>query len=522
MLDVKIMSGEILDGLGGPARRADIGITDDRITDIGDLSTAEATSTIDAKGKYIAPGFIDAHSHSDAYLLIEPSAQSKIHQGITTEIVGNCGASAAPLTGAYKLPSDWRDKTFPAEWSTVAEYRSVFEQVKPAINAAMLIGHNTLRAGVVGYDDRAATREEMERMKTLLEQALEEGGRGLSTGLIYAPGMFAPTEEIIELATVAAGCSGIYSSHMRNEGSELLAAITEAISIGRNTGIRVQISHLKAAGKNNWNKLDEAIALVEEARDEGLTIFADRYPYTAGCTDLDVIFPNWAAEGGADAILVRLADKQQRKRLHKDLLKTRSERDWDCIMISSTEHPDNLEFQGRKLTDVASELNTDPVDAALRLVEKDRLKTQAFFFGLSEENQWHVLGLPWVMLGTDASLRANTGQLSKDYPHPRAFGSFPLFLKASLDGRTVPLPEAIKKMTSLAAQQFDLPDRGSLEIGKVADIVIFNPKHVEATASYARPRELAKGIDEVIVNGIVTIKSGRPTGSYAGRFLAQN
>jgi N-acyl-D-amino-acid deacylase len=519
MLDIKIKGGQILDGTGSPAVSTDVGIFGDRIREIGDLSMASAKTTIDATGKYVTPGFIDAHSHSDTYLLIQLSAQSKLYQGITTEIVGNCGASAAPLFGDAHMPSDWRDKTYPGDWRTVAEYRELIERLTPAVNVAMLIGHNTLRTGIAGYENRPLTQDEMAEMIRRLEQGLDEGARGLSSGLLYAPGMFAPPEELVELAKVAGKHGGIYTSHMRSESKGLLDAIQETIAVGRVAGIRIQISHLKTSGRRNWDLIEKAIALIISAKNEGVDIAADRYPYTSSCTDLDVIFPAWAEEGGSKTVLKRLRDPSDRARLRKDLLKSRTEDYWETIVIGSTNHPDNARFRGVKLTDVAKQLGMEPVDALLHLTETDELRTSAFFFGMSEENMMKILAEPYVMLGTDASLRAPTGPLSRDYPHPRAYGSFPRFLRMALDAKTVPLPDAVRKMTSLPASRFGLTDRGVLAAEKKADIVIFDPATVRDTATYSAPHQLAQGIDRVIVNGVVTLARGNLTGFRAGRFL---
>jgi len=519
MFDIKIVNGSLLDGSGSPAVRADLGITGDRIADIGDLGAAGADVVIDADGLVVTPGFIDVHSHSDTYLLIRPSADSKIWQGITTEVVGNCGASAAPLTGAYRMPSDWRDKEYPSRWNTVAEYRAILEQVKPAPNVVLLVGHTDLRAGIVGYDNRPASSDELKRMSALLDRALEEGGRGLSTGLIYAPAMFAPSDELIALARVASARGGIYSSHMRNEGGRLLAAIDEAVRIGREAGIGVEISHFKTSGRENWHLVDKAIESVRKARASGVDVCADRYPYTSSCTDLDVILPRWAADGGHDAVMARLKDPGIRARLLDEVRQSRPADAWGTIMIGSTAHSDHEAFKGVRLDEVAGRMKMEPADAALRIMEKDELRTSAFFFGMNEDNMRRILAEPYVMIGSDASLRALDGPLSLDYPHPRAYGSFPKFLRMSLDGVTVPLPEAVRKMTSLPASRFGLKDRGMLRKGMKADVTVIDTQDLADTATYARPHSLARGIESVIVNGTLTLHNNRLTGNRAGRFL---
>lgn len=519
MFDLLIRHGDIIDGSGAPSRRSDIGITGSQIEAIGNLEKAESKDVVSAEGMIVCPGFIDTHSHSDAYLLIDPRAVSKVTQGITTEICGNCGSSAAPRLGLARLPSDWEDKPLPGRWETVAEYRALFDRIRPAVNAVLLIGHNTLRAGVMGYVDRQATEAELLEMGRRLEKALAEGGRGLSTGLIYPPGLFAASGEIQSLAAVAARHGGVYTSHMRSEGKNLLAALEETVAVGRMTGVRLQISHLKTSGKSNWPLIDRALEIIRQARAEGVAVGADRYPYTASCTDLDVVFPSWAEEGGREAIMNRLRDPAVRSRLRSDILASMPDESWGTITIGSTGHPSLFHFRGQPLSTVAEALHLEPVDALLHIVERDELRTSAFFSGMSEENLWRILAEPYVMVGSDASLRAPDGPLSHDFPHPRAYGSFPRFLKAVLDGRSVSLPEAIRKMTSLPAQHFGLSDRGLIQRGKAADLTIFNPRTLADVATYAAPHQTARGIEHVIVNGKPVMKNGLMTGVHNGRFL---
>ncbi len=519
MLDIKIVGGQVYDGSGSSPVKTDVGIKGDRIEGLGDLSGVEASATISAEGRSVCPGFIDVHSHSDAYLLIEPSAQSKVHQGVTTEIVGNCGASAAPRVGAYLMPSDWRDKKFPGPWGRVSEYRALLDQAKPAVNAALLIGHNSIRAGVIGYEGRPAREDEIQAMEKLLEQAIEEGGAGFSTGLIYAPGMFAGSEEIVRLARVAARHDKIYTSHMRSEGARLLEALDETIRIGRQSGVRVEVSHLKTSGRKNWPLIDAALDRIRKACESGQDVAADRYPYTAACTDLDVILPDWASEGGREVILRRLKDAETRKKIRGEIVAARDASYWPGVTVGSTFHPDNRKYQGLPLLDVARLLAIEPVDAVLHLCETDELHTGAIFFGMSEENMWRILAEPYVMIGSDASLRALTGPLSEDHPHPRAYGTFPRFLRAALDGKTVAVPEAIRKMTALPAQHFRLKDRGAIRAGCFADLVVFDPVKICDKATYEKPHQLAEGIEAVLVNGVVELQSGRMTGARAGRFL---
>ena len=517
--DLLIRNGSVLDGTGAKAVRADVGICGERIAAVGDLSKAEAKQVIDASGKMVCPGFIDVHSHSDAYLLIEPRASSKVFQGITTEVCGNCGASAAPRLGDAKLPSDWQDKPFPGTWSTVSEYRKLFDQVRPAVNEALLIGHNTLHRGVSGYEPRGATPDELKAMCRALEQALDEGGCGLSTGLIYPPASAVPREEIIELSKVCATKNKIYTSHMRSEGKQLLEAIDEALDIGRRSSARVQISHLKTSGQANWHKLDAVLETIEAARAEGLEVAADRYPYTAAQTDLDIILPDWALYNGKEAVLERLRDPETRQRIRAEILEGRGEFGFSTVMIGSVENPALHSLKGMKVNEAAERLGMEPVDALLHIIEKDELRTGGIFFGMCEENMWKILAQPWVMIGCDASLRAPDGILSKDHPHPRAYGSFTKLLRASLDGQTVALPEMIRKMTSLAAEQFRLEDRGVLKKGSFADVVVFDPAKVKENTTYQNPHQLSEGITTLVVNGTLTIDGGKLTGERSGRFL---
>ena len=521
MFDLTITNGQLVDGTGSPACRRDIGITGDTITAIGDLRAAasRATLDLDARSSTVTPGFIDAHSHSDTYLLIEPTSPSKTRQGVTTEVVGNCGASAAPLVGAAHMPSDWDDKEYPGTWHSVEEYRELLQEAQPTPNVVFLIGHNTLRAGVMGYENRPATRDELRQMVYNLEQGFSQGAHGLSVGLVYPPGMFTPRAELIELARTVAAHEGIFAGHMRNERDALPEAVAEMLDIGKTAGVRVQVSHLKAAGRKNWPLIDEALRLIRQARKEGTDIAADRYPYTCSCTELDVIFPEWAGEGGREETVRRLGDVSQRARLREDLLNSRSDDYWETVTIGSTSHPENLGFRGMPLPDVARQLDMTPVDAVLHLTETDQLKTTAFFFGMSGDNMKKVLGESYIMIGSDASLRSPSGPLGHDHPHPRAYGSFPRFIKMAIEGRTVSLAEAIRKVTSLPAARFGLKDRGVIAEGRKADIVVFDREKISDKATYAKPHQPAAGIDHVIINGIQAITKGCPTTNRPGRVL---
>jgi N-acyl-D-amino-acid deacylase len=485
--------------------------------EVSALSTARAVREFDARGCLVCPGFIDTHSHSDAYVLSEPSAPSKLFQGVTTEVVGQCGMSAAPRYGAARMSSDWEQQTFPGEWKTVAEYRSLVDRVVPASNVILLVGHNLLRAGVMGYEARDASPEELAEMERRLDQALEEGGWGFSTGLVYPPGRFAPASEIATLARRVAARGGLYASHMRSEGVGLLDALNETLHIGRETGVTVVVSHLKTSGRTAWPLLPAALEKIESARAGGLRVFADRYPYTAGCTDLDVLLPAWAMVGTRTEILARLRDPVTRDRIRAELEAERTSDAWDHIRVGST---DQRAFLGRPLPEVAREMGCTPADAALRLIDRDNLSTGGIFFGMSEENMWTILAQPWVMIGSDASLRSPTGPLSFDHPHPRAYGTFPRLLRAALDGRTVPIEEMIRKMTSLPADVFGISARGRIEPDGFADVVVFDPGLIRDRATYEKPHQVSAGFRAVWVNGIAELLDGDSTGLRGGRFLA--
>ncbi len=522
IFDVVLTGADVYDGLGNPGRRVDVGCVGDRIVAVEDLSRAEARERIDLTGYVLCPGFIDVHSHSDVYALIEPSGASKITQGVTTEVVGNCGASAAPLFGAYKLPADWAMHPHPGKWSTVAEYRDLVDEVRPAVNMALLIGHNTLRAGTVGYEGRPATADELQTMRDRLRAGLADGAIGFSTGLIYIPGTFAPRTEVEELAKVVAEEDGIYTSHMRSEGAGLLEAIEETIGYGRVSGARVQVSHLKTSGRENWHKIDAALDLIRQARDrEGIEVAADRYPYIAACTDLDILLPDWALDDGHVAILARVRDADTRARMREEMLASRDADYWDTVTVGSTHHDETRPFKGMPLRQAAEKLGIEPVDAVFYIIERDELKTTGIFFGMSEDNMWKIFAEPYVMVGSDGSIHSPDGPLSRNHPHPRAYGSFPRFLRNVLDNGKMDLAEAIRKMTGLPASQFHFNDRGILAKGYQADCVAFKRDQVRDRADFVNPHQLSEGIDLVLVNGVVTVRDGKITGDRAGRFVGR-
>lgn len=511
-----LKGGTIYDGTGKPPYKADIGICGDSICFIGNAASAD--EVIDVGGLSVSPGFIDAHGHSEFTLLADPDAGGKILQGITTEINGNCGLSAAPLYGDALLQreNNLNEYGIKKRWHSFNEYFGLLEDSGLALNYLTLAGHGSIRASAMGYVNRPPDPREMKTMKVLLSNAVKEGAIGLSTGLIYPPGIYSATEEISELArhgTEMYREGFIYASHMRSEGASLLEAISEAISIGRKAGARVHISHIKTIGKENWRKIEGAIALIESARAEGIRVTCDRYPYTAGSTDLDSVLPSWVYEGGNAKELERLNDPGIRKRVIEEM--EGDNRYWETVFISGVSMDKNRWMEGKNILEVADRLGMNPVHSVIRVLIEEDLRIQAIFHSMSEDNLKRFLSLPYVMLGTDSSARSLGGPTAKGKPHPRGFGSFPRFIR----GYSSDLPEAVHKITMLPAETFGIKGRGRIEVGYKADLVVFDPSKISDTATYDNPFQPPEGIYHVMVNGVASVSDGKPTGLRAGRVL---
>jgi N-acyl-D-amino-acid deacylase len=529
VLDLAIDGASIIDGTGAPAGRADVGVRDEKIVAVGDLSREPAVNRMRAAGRIVAPGFIDMHSHSDWRLWGNRRAESKIRQGVTTEVVGNCGFSPAPVTTehledlrgfALHLPPglDFR-------WRSVGEYLKAFDGEGIALNIVQLVGHGTLRIAAMGFARRAPTARELADMHRLMADAMEGGAWGLSTGLIYAPGSYAATDEIVEVARAAARYRGFYASHIRGESATLLASVREAITVGREADLPVQISHVKSAGRSNWGKIGEALALIDAARAEGLDVMGDVYPYTASSTTLRTLLPDWALEGGVDAMLVRLRDPEIRARIRRELESPATagtsllERaGWDSIMISFC--ATRKDAEGKRLTEVAAARGMDPFDAAVELLLDEGGKAYMILFQLDEKDLRRALVHPHIMIGSDGSALAPSGPMGGGKPHPRSYGTFPRVLgEYAREQRLLSLPQAVHKMTGLPAQRLGLRDRGVIRPGARADLVIFDPRTVADQATYDDPHRYPVGIDHVLVNGRFVIKDGQHTGSLPGRVL---
>ena len=519
-----VRGGTIVDGTGRAGFAGDVVVDGDRIVDVVGPGAANGGDmrVVDAAGCLVTPGFLDAHAHSDAYLVVEPDAPSKVSQGVTTEVNGQCGGSVAPRYGEARLSSDWAAILGERlTWRSLAEYREALESAKPAINTVQFVGHNTLRSSVVGYCGRPSTDDELRRMARLLEESLDAGGWGLTTGLIYQPGRYSTPGEVVALAKVAAAKGGFYATHMRSEGDGILEAIDEVVDLVKATGIRAEISHLKTSGARNWGKIDAVLEKIEGAIGEGLLLGSDRYPYCAAGTDLDIVLPDWAQEGAAKAECERLADAATRKRIVDEI--NASDRDWSTVMIGGTWHEGNKPFSGKTVAEIlslASSPSPSPGSLVCRVLELDGCKTGAFFFGMSEENLAKIYSRPWIVPGSDASLRAPWGPLGADHPHPRAYGTMPEFYRR-LRELGFSREETVARMTSVPARRFGIRGRGVIEKGAFADLVVWNENEFKSTATYVEPHKFASGVKCVMVNGTVPFADGLFTGERGGRFLGR-
>lgn len=527
--DILIRNGHVIDGTGNPWFAADVAVKGDRIVKIGDLRGDKAAKEIDATGRVVSPGFIDMLGQSEISLLLDKRAVSKLAQGITTEITGE-GGSAAPQNDKTLAPLQpmLAQLGLTVDWTTLDEYFRRLEKQGTALNLGTYVGSAQVRAAVVGGDDRAPTPDELEEMKALVEGAMKDGALGLSSALIYPPNIYAQTEELIELAKVASRYGGLYATHMRSEGASEMEAIAEAIRIGREASLPVEIFHLKVSGKPRWGSMKKVVAAIQAARDSGLDVAADMYPYVAGGTALASALPPWMADGGPERLLARLKDPSARERVKKDL--TSDHPDWENlfydvggaqgVLLASVASPDLKRFEGKRLSDVAAEWKKSPEDTLMDFVLQDGAQTGAIYFMASEEDLKTGLTQRWTSIGLDSNAMALDGPTYEPHTHPRAFGSMARFLGNYVrDQRLLPLEEAIRKITSLPAQRERLTDRGLLREGYYADVTIFDPSTIIDHATFAKPDALATGVDTVVVNGEVELEGGRPTGVTAGRVI---
>jgi len=519
--DILFEGGHVVDGSGNTWFRADVGVVGDKIEVIGDLKGAHAVRKVDVRGHIVAPGFMDIHSHSDIPLLVDPRVESKVYQGITVEVVGNCGTSAAPMN---KLVKSYREKygrggvseDFEFDWFTMGDYMDRVDQQGVSFNVATWVGHGTIRQNILGYAEREPTDVELRKMKKLVDNAMKDGAYGMSTGLIYPPSVYGKTLEIIELAKVSARYGGLYASHIRGEESDsLIPAVREAIEIGEKAGLPVQIAHFKASGKKAWGMVKQILNLVEEARARGVDVAFDQYPYIASSTGLAAILPHWAHEGGPEKMMERLRDPELRKRMARE---QRLERDWDGVLVVFAKN--NPQYNGKTITEIAKEQGKKPHDAACDLLLAENTVVPTVMFGMTEEDVKYVMRSPIGMVGSDGSAISPNGILGLGKPHPRYYGTFPRVLgKYAREEKVICMEEAVRKMTSAPAQRLGLKNRGLLREGYKADIVVFDPETVRDEATFTNPHKFPTGIPYVICNGVFTIDKTKHTGKLPGRML---
>jgi N-acyl-D-amino-acid deacylase len=527
--DLIVRGGEIFDGAGGPSRQADIGVNGDRIAFIGDLRNASAREEIDAAGQAVAPGFVNMLSWATESLLVDGRSQSDIRQGVTLEVMGE-GWSMGPLNDEMRARqiSEQGDIRYDIPWTTLGEYLQFLETSGVSCNVASFIGATTVRTHEVGYDDRRATPEQLHAMQNLVRAAMREGALGVGSSLIYAPGNFADTDELVALTAAAREFGGGYISHMRSEADRYLEAIDELIEIGRRSGARVQMYHMKPAGAANWNKSQAGIDKMNAARAAGVDVSANIYTYTAGATGLNATMPLWVQQGGRAAWIARLRDPEIRARVLAEMRAPAV--GWENLYHAAG-GPENVlligfkneqlkPLTGRSLAQVAQERGVSPEDAIIDLIIEDDSRVDAAYFLMSEENIRRNIAWNWTMVGSDESSPAPEGVFLRSNPHPRAYGTFARFLaKYVRDERVIGLSEAIRRLTLLPAQQLGLRGRGQLRRGAIADIVVFDPAGIQDHATYDRPHQYATGVAHVVVNGAAVLRHGEHTGAKPGRFV---
>jgi dihydroorotase/N-acyl-D-amino-acid deacylase len=527
--DLVITNGHIIDGTGSPWYSGDLGIRDGKVAAIGNLSDVRSKRKIDAHGMVVAPGYIDMLGQSELTILVDPRLPSKLYQGITTEITGE-GGSAAPLNDAiiqadlagyehYRITPDWRN---------FRQYFARLEKQGMGINLASYVGATQVRRMVLGDADVQPTPRQLGQMKEFVRQAMQDGAVGVSTSLEYAPAPYAKTEELIALAGEASKYSGIYATHMRNESDSVLEAIDEALRIGREARVPVEIWHLKVAGKGNWGRMPEVVAKISAARSQGMDVTADTYAYPAWFNSFSAFIPPWAHDGGDAKLIERLKDPAMRARMRKDMMTP--SKDWDnewveipgpeAILIGVVQNPKLLPLQGKRLSEVARLWNKDPMDALFDLLIEDNAFTSVAVFGMSEPDVALALQQPWVSVDNDSSGSSPEGILGQEHPHPRAYGTYPRILRKYVrEEKKLTLEDAIRKFSALPAQRMRLTDRGVLKEGMWADVVIFDPATIHDVATFENPNQLSQGMDYVLVNGVPVIDQGKMTGALPGKVL---
>jgi len=527
--DVIIKGGTVYDGTGAEPKHVDVAIRGDRIVGVGDFKTAKAKTIIDANGLAVAPGFINMLSWSTESLIQDGRSQSEIRQGVTTEIMGE-GESMGPVNDRvreHKIRQQ-TDIKYGITWNTLAEYLQYLEKRGVSCNVASFIGATTIREYVIGFEDKPPTSEQLEQMRQLVRKEMEAGALGIGTSLIYPPAFYAKTEELIELCKVAAQYQGKYISHMRSEGNRLLEALDELIRISREAGIPAEVYHIKAAGKQNWRKLDDLLSRIEAAQKEGLKITADMYTYTAAGTGLDACLPPWTEDGGYPALFNRLRDPATREKIAAQVSKDSDE--WENLYIGAGSperiwlfgfKSDKLKpLTGKSLAEVAKMRGKDPITTIMDLISEDQSRIESIYFLMSEENVKKELAKPWISFGSDEASQAPEGVFLKSNPHPRAYGNFARLLgKYVRDEKVIPMSEAVRRLSGLPATNLGLDHRGFVKEGMLADVVVFDLATISDRAPFEKPHQYAVGVKHVFVNGVQVIKDGEHTGAKPGRAL---
>lgn len=529
--DLVIRGGRIVDGTGNPWYRGDLAVREGKIVAVGRVPEGEATQIIDAQGMVVAPGFIDIHSHSDTLLLIDGAAQSKIRQGVTTEILGE-GNSAGPNRGPLQDPqaSDPNpQRPESVRWPSLAAYFAALERSGTAVNVASYVGLNNVWRSVMGDSFDRPTLEQFQQMEQLVDEAMRQGALGLSSQLMMPPGSLATTDDVVRLCRVAARHGGIYSTHIRNEGLSVFNAVQEAITIAERAGLPVDIIHLKIADQKYWGRMNEVVALIEQARGRGVNVQANVYPYTHGNNNLSSIIPPWAHEGGRAEMLARLKDAQQRERLKRDITTgiegwynhyTAVGGDWSRMLVAAENRFKGLTMDRVMALRTANKPGADPLDELFDFLIEEGGSVSTVYAHHTEEDMNRALAQPWCSIGSDGSAYAIEGPLRRGNPHPRSFGTFPRVLGEYVRNRKLlTLEDAVRKMTSLNAAKIGLADRGLLRQGMAADITIFDPDKIIDRATYTEPFAYAEGVEYVIVNGNLVLARGQPTGARPGRVL---
>ncbi len=536
MCDLLIKNGKIIDGTGSPAIFADISVKDGKIERIEPSLQLDCQKEVNAANKIVCPGFIDIHSHSDATIMINRKAESKIRQGITTEVVGNCGISAAPLTTAFlsevkdhlTVNSDFgRADEIGKSWITFGEYITFLNELSLGINIMPMVGLGTLRSAVMGIKSGPPTIDEMREMEDLLEKSLEEGAAGLSTGLEYIPDILSRVEELIQLCRVVKRQNKLYASHIRRESQGLFPAIEEAIRCGEESGCQVEISHLKLGGKINWGKTDQLFDILERAISRGVCLSWDQYPYIAWGTGLADYVPHWVIQEGHKKMIAYLSDTATRKKIRMEINKeikkgihAYNTASWENVQIAMVKSPEYKAIEGKRISKIAKELNTDPLDFVFDLLIKERGLVKTLVFCMDEEDIKTIMKHPHTIIASDGRAVAPYGELKKGATHPRYYGAFPRVLgKYVRDEKVLSLETAIKKMTSMPAKTMGLDTRGTLAPNMVADITIFDPETVCDVATYENPHQYSKGIEKVILSGEIIIDKGKHTNKLVGQVI---